>query len=101
MGGKKLIFDDPVLSLVVVHKGVADLTRFRVFFQQAHRVRDLPALVLGEEEYLVGALDEYLLLGPEATDVSNLLEHLVVLEAQDDDLVLQDGELEDSVEPGA
>ena len=62
---------------------------------------DLPSLVLGEQEYLVGSLDEYLFLGPKATDISNLFKHLVVLEAKDDDFVLQDGKLEDSIEPRA
>lgn len=95
------LFNDSILGLVVVHESVANLTLLRVFLEQAHRMSDLPSLVLCEQENLVGAFDENLLLGPQPRDSSDFFEDFVVFEAQDDYLVFQNCELKNAVEPRA
>ena len=67
------LFNDSILGLIVVHKGIANLTCLRVFLEQAHRMSDLTSLILREEQDFVGALNEDLLLGPETAYVSDFL----------------------------
>ena len=71
-------FDDPILCLGIVHEfvayGAACLALLlRMLPQRLHSVINLAALVLREEQDLVGTLNEDLLLGPEARDIADLL----------------------------
>ena len=70
--------DDPILCLGIVHEFVAYRAAclallFSMFLQYFHCVVDLATLIFREEQDLVGALNEDLLLGPEARDIADLL----------------------------
>ena len=70
--------DDSILCLGIVHEFVAYRAAcltllFSMLFQRLHSVVDLAALILREEQDLVGTLNEDLLLGPEARDIADLL----------------------------
>ena len=70
--------DDPILCLCIVHEFVAYRAAclallFSMLFQRLHSVIDLAALILREEQDLVGTLNEDLLLGPKARDIADLL----------------------------
>ena len=94
--------DHAVLGVLVVHEGEADLGLlcFGGFFEGLHCVVDLSSRILGEEQDLVGALNEDLLPRPVSRYASYLLQHFLVLQAQHDHFVLQNRELQDAVEPG-
>ena len=61
----------------------------------------LSALRLCEEENLVCAFDELFLFGPCLRNLLNLLKNLLILDSQHNHFVLQNGELEDAVQPAA
>ena len=81
------LLHDSILGLIVVHKGIANLTCLRMLLEQAHRMSDLAPLILREEQDFVGALDKDLLLGPETAYVSDFLQYFVVFEPQYDHFV--------------
>ena len=95
------LLDHSILRLAIVHERVADCTSYLLAFlsQHPHCIVDLPSLVFGKEENLVGPLNEYLLLGPETGYIADLFKDFIILKPQNDNLVLQDGEFEDPVEP--
>ena len=61
---------------------------------------DLSSLILSEQEDLVCAFNEGLLLRPETRDAADLFEHLGVFQSEHNYFVFEYRELKDAVQPG-
>lgn len=96
------LFDHSILSVCIVHETVVDLPTLvvRCLQELSHSVIDLPPLILGEEQDLVGTFDEDFLFWPNSRNFPDFFQNFVIFHSQNDHFVLENCEFEDSIEPG-
>jgi len=89
------LLEHPVDRILEVHDVSEEASLSESVYRQGH----LSPLIFCKKKNLVGSFDEFLPARPQAAELPDLVVHLLALEPQHNDLVLEHGVLEGAVHP--